>query len=267
MARFGRGLEIEERHITTSGVIEVSQDDLLDRIQYIKSTYGTYDRYSYESDRLDIKSRLRIPSPDKYIFDTLLTPIMRSVFNESSQYLRSPHRNDPYLNQLNDLRGRVLRKIGYMKHKLGRAAFPVGFASFQANRRANRINNMQQQPAMQYPMHYLVPVPVPMQDIVPVQAVVMPVQAVVMPVQAAAVPKKNKLVTTAIDFNGPPNHQCSDECAICMDLHLTVDLCRLSCGHYFGHNCFSIWGKDHNNTCPYCRAECTEITVYIMDVS
>jgi len=52
-----------------------------------------------------------------------------------------------------------------------------------------------------------------------------------------------------------------EDCAICLVQHKMTEACSINCGHQFGSVCLAKWKKD---TCPLCRTQITETTVFII---
>lgn len=52
-----------------------------------------------------------------------------------------------------------------------------------------------------------------------------------------------------------------DNCAICLENHIYIKGCTLSCNHEFGFECFKKWSKN-NSTCPICRKQTEIIKTY-----
>lgn len=58
-----------------------------------------------------------------------------------------------------------------------------------------------------------------------------------------------------------------DICGICLENHIKKDVINCKCNHEFGHNCFNEWKNICQNnsrilTCPTCRQDVKEITLY-----
>ena len=234
--------QFELDQITSSGVINVSAFDYNRMIVRCQSIF-TYDEFVAGSS-VDLTYRLSLMSPDRYIYNEWLTPTMRDVFQQSEMYHRQ-RTDDPHILRLKRLRGRITHKIAYMKRKLGNDAYPYesGLARALVRERREAAQTEERRAGIVL-FHTL------FQGNNIYDAIITP-----------ATPA---IKVTNLNYDGPTDHVCEDDCSICMTQHTTIDMCKLSCGHAFGTKCVTSWTTT-NGTCPLCRAKCVEMYVNTQD--
>ena len=212
--------------VNESSVIPVTPEQVRAFTNWVTPIYRNYTRY---------KESIYSPVIDEYIYTHILTPEMKTVLRVSGPGNNVAAATFEALgaNRFKIYRRRVIKKIKYMKEKLGKLAFREDYIETLRERdereqalRAEFVdwwarNNIHQN------------------------------------IQNFAYKKTVKMVTQ--DF---VNKDMDDSCVICMEVHKMSDVCVTSCGHQFGSKCMSLWNKP---SCPLCRTYCTEITEYKVD--
>lgn len=222
--------------ITTSLVFPVTNEQVSAFRTWANNTYGTYESYL---------GAINEPTLDMYIRTHILPPEMESILREAEPYIRV-RLLDIHIRRLQLNRKRILKKIKYMKDKLGKLAFPGEAARVRIDRRAAVSTRRLQQD--QYFVEYI-------------EAILMGLQfpfpqftpEIKTPIIIKKTLSKEDAETCVMD----------DDCAICLANHKMTDACTINCGHQFGRVCLSKWT---NNTCPLCRTTVTEITEFVEDL-
>jgi hypothetical protein len=224
--------------ITTTRVFPVTDGQVEAFSIWANNTYVTYDGYV---------GALNAPALDTYIRTHILPMEMKSILRETEPYIGVNH-CDIHTQRLQLYRKRILKKIKYMKEKLGKLAFPVEAAQIRIDNRAAFINRRQSIVALhiqqqQYFDEYDEAVRLGLQFSPDIHPVIIP----------------RTIVTKQLSKEDAESCVMDDDCVICLAMHKMTDACTINCGHQFGRKCIAKWKKD---TCPLCRTTIKEITEY-----
>lgn len=189
------------------------------------SKYSSYKEYSEPTEEIAIFIRTHI-----------FTMEMKRIWRETEPYVGVRYYGDIHINRLMRYRDILVKKIKYMKEKLGKLAFPLEAAAMRAATRA-AVERRRLRLRSQYEsrIFLVISAEAPADVMIP------------------QIPKKMVPLLEA-------DETVVDDCVICMDTHLIVDTCLTNCGHRFGSKCFDKLVKWN---CPLCRTVCTEVTEYI----
>lgn len=229
--------------VDESAVIPTTPAQVQAFTTWATSIYRNYANY---------KESIHSPVIDEYIRTHILTEEMKIVMRVSERRNAAATFNALGANRFLTYRSRVIKKIKYMKEKLGKLAFREEYRETlrqaRTARRDARATVTREHIVEYYNIHD------PHVRIVFLQMA----NAHLLQARPAAQPfahtKKVEIVTE--DF---ANTEMGENCAICMDLHKMSEVCVTKCGHQFGTKCLSSWNKP---ACPLCRTYCTEITEY-----
>ena len=172
---------------------------------------------------------------------------MKSILRETDPYIGVTH-CDFHISRLQIYRKRILKKIEYMKGKLGKLAFPIearqiiidNRAAFLSRRQAIVAEHIYQQ---QYFAQYEEDVRLGLQF-----------SPEMRPYEPLSIIKK-QLTKEEAD-----TCVMDDNCVICMEPHKKIDACSTNCGRA----CLTKWSiiDAVRTRCPICRTTIKEITEF-----
>lgn len=234
--------------ITSSVVLPVTDAQMTAFSAWVINTYVTYDGYM---------SAIKSPAIDTYIKTHILPQEMKEVLRRAQPYIgeRCVDVNIQWL-LLNSRK--VTAKMNNLKGKIGTLTFPieatqvrrvnrVAATSRRRDREASQLRYEQERQA--YIDHMNATYESRTQEIY--------ARRDAMSAKVYPYPP-----TVKIQLSEEDAKTCvmDDDCVICLAQHKMVDACTINCGHQFGRLCLAKWKKD---TCPLCRTEITETTVFI----
>jgi len=231
--------------IDESSVIPVTSAQVRAFTTWANSVYRNYANY---------KEFIHSPVIDEYIHNYILTQDMKTVWWVSEPGNAAGLYDALCVRRFKIYRGRLKKKIRYMKEKLGKLAFHDEYRETLRQARDAEINarfirvrdvierERREGNAPYYHMLFMIP-RTPILDRLPAVAV-----------RGFAYNKNIKMVTEEFI-----NKDMDDSCVICMEVHKMSEVCETRCGHQFGTKCLSSWNRP---SCPLCRSFCREVTEY-----
>ena len=215
--------------ICESGVIPVTDENVSAFSQWVRQKYSNYTEYKKSS---------REPELDIYIRTNIFTRDMKTIWSVSQPYVDMTTDN-LRIKRLILYRQRLVKKIKYMKIKLGKLTFvdEAEVIREQARQRSQQLRLRRQQLEAVRTRH--------LYDY---------------SIQTTIVPQTiERTIVPQTVTQEEANKEMDDECVICMSRHKLLDVWTTPCKHQFGAKCLAKWKY---NTCPLCRELCNEVTEY-----
>jgi hypothetical protein len=234
--------------ISTSVVLPVTDAQMMAFCAWIVRTYVSYDRFM---------DALKSPDVDTYIKTHILPLEMLDVLHMSHPYI-GEKRGDNNIRRLLLYRRRVIAKMTNLKGKIVRMTFPVEAARTRIENLAAALNRRQEREA--YRLRYE-------QE----RQAYLDYTNATYASRVREVHERREAMSAKV-YPYPPTVKIQlseddaktlvmdDDCVICLAQHKMTDACTINCGHQFGRLCLAKWKKD---TCPLCRTQITETTVFI----
>jgi hypothetical protein len=224
--------------ITTSNVFPVTDGQVSAFSTWAQNKYGTYNSYLGAL-------KEKAPTIDIYIRTHILPLEMKSILRETEPYIGVKH-GDFHMSRLQMYRKRILKKIEYMKGKLGKLAFPIearqiiidNRVAFLSRRQAIVDEHIYRQ---QYFAQYE--------------------EDVRLGLQFSPESPPPRIIQKQLTNEEAETCVMDHDCVICMTQHKMIDACITNCGHQFGRACLTKWNNiDHS--CPICRRTIKETTEF-----
>jgi len=92
--------------------------------RWARNTYASYSEYIDACSQGSQHTRLTHESPDRYIFNNILTPYMRNVYNEVQEFHGQVLINNEHITQLRVVRRKIIYRIKYLMRHLGERTYP-----------------------------------------------------------------------------------------------------------------------------------------------
>jgi len=234
--------------ITSSVVLPVSDAQMAAFSAWVINTYVSYDGFM---------GAIKSPEIDTYIKTHILPESMNTVLRRSERF-RGAKWGDVNIRWLLLNRRRVTAKMNNLKGKIATRTFPLEAAEARRSNRVAAAARRQYREATQIRLDQAA---LAYRDymIATYEDRVRENQALVLAMTSKVYPYP-PIVKIQLSEEDAKTCVMDDNCAICLQKHMMTDACKINCGHQFGRLCLAKWKRD---TCPLCRTEITEKTVFI----
>jgi hypothetical protein len=224
--------------ISSTVVLPVTDAQMRAFGAWVIETYVTYDVFM---------DAIKSPAVDTYIKTHILPHEMQSVLHRAEPFI-GKKRGDIYVYRLLIDRRRVIAKMNNLKGKIATMLFPIEAAQTRRDKRATALYRRQLTEATRIRLDQ--------------QAVAYRDYMIERLGRGLPFPEINLPTIVKIQLSDEDAKTCvmDDNCVICLAQHKMTEVCKINCGHQFGSVCLAKWKKD---TCPLCRTEITEKTVFI----
>ena len=234
--------------ITSSVVLPVTDAQMMAFCAWVVRTYVSHDNFM---------GAIKSPEVDTYIKTHILPQEMQSVLRRSEPFI-GEKRGDITILTLLLYRRRVIAKMNNLKGKIVTMLFPVEATRTRRENRAAALSRRQHREARQIRLD---------QETLAYRDYMNATYASrVREVHARRETMSAKVypypptVKIQLSEEDAKTLVMDDDCVICLAQHKMTDACTINCGHQFGRLCLAKWKKD---TCPLCRTNITETTVFI----
>jgi hypothetical protein len=234
--------------ITSSVVLPVTDAQMTAFSAWVIETYVTY-----EGVMIAIKS----PAIDTYIKTHILSQVMNTVLRRSQPYIGEKW-GDITIQTLLLYRRRVTAKMNNLKGKIVAMSFPIESAQARRENHAAALSRRHHREATQMRLVQERQAYIDyMNDTLESRTQEIDARRDAMSAKVYPYPP-----TVKIQLSEEDAKTCvmDDDCVICLQNHYMTEACTINCGHQFGRLCLAKWKKD---TCPLCRTQITETTVFI----
>jgi hypothetical protein len=221
--------------ISSTVVLPVTDAQMRAFGAWVIETYVTYDGFM---------GAIKSPAVDTYITTHILPHEMQSVLHRAEPFI-GKKRGDIYVYRLLIDRRRVIAKMNNLKGKIATMLFPNEAAQTRRDKRAAALYRRQLAEATQIRLD---------QQALAYRDYMNERRARGLPFPEINLPTIVTLTLSEKDA------LMDDNCVICLAQHKMTEACKINCGHQFGSVCLAKWKKD---TCPLCRTEIIEKTVFI----
>ena len=221
--------------ISSTVVLPVTDAQMTAFSAWVINTYVTYE---------GVMGAIKSPEIDTYIKTHILPQDMNNVLRRTERF-RGEKWGDVNIQWMLLNRRRVTAKMKNLKGKIVTRTFPIEAAQTRRDQRAAATSRRLDREAAQLRHE---------QDRQAYQA------AVERERRDAKVYPYPLTITKQLSAEEAETCVMDDDCVICLALHKMTDACTINCGHQFGSACLAKWKKD---TCPLCRTQITETTVYM----
>ena len=234
--------------ITSSVVLPVTDAQMRSFSEWVLNTYVTYDGY---------QAAIKSPELDTYITTHILPEEMTHVLRVSERF-RGEKWGGPTIQTLLLYRRRVKAKMNNLKGKVGTFTFPIESAQARRENRDAAIARRQYREATQIRLDQAA---LAYRDymIETYDDRVREIEERISAMTAKVYPYP-PIVKIQLSEEDAKTRVMDYDCAVCFAQHKMTDACTINCGHQFGRLCLAKWKQD---TCPLCRTQITETTVFI----
>jgi len=237
-----------EEIITSSVVLPVTDAQMRAFSAWVLNTYVTYDGF---------QAAIKSPELDTYITTHILPQNMNNVLRASERF-RGEKWGDVNIQRLLLYRRRVTAKMNNLKGKVATFTFPFDAAQARRDNRSAATARRQHREATQIRLDQAA-VAYRNYMIETYDDRVREIEERITSMSAKVYPYP-PIVKIQLSEEDAKTCVMDDNCAICLQKHMMTDACKINCGHQFGRLCLAKWKRD---TCPLCRTEITEKTVFI----
>lgn len=213
-----------------------------------QNSFKTWVREKYENYTLYVRALRNDNSIDIYIRSNILTQDMKSIWIESEPYVNVVS-DDLTVKRIQLYRSRIIKKVKYMKLKLGEFAYKE---EVQEIRRQQRIRREELENRR---ILYMNMINLAAGEEERMYEYIMNNN------------KKIEVIYNKKEISEEEAESLMEEdCCICMEKHTMNSVIEGQCGHQIGKCCFQEWAKNSKKhiDCPLCRGKCNHVTEFVV---